>query len=301
MTEMTLGVDLSDAVVRVVVVSGAGQVLSRAELPQSSGNLAAGVRDAARRAIAAAGGAVSATAVALTLASDDVPSDIAAALADVSRDAPVPQAVGAGTASAIAEQWCGAARGLKQVITFAVGEHVIAGTLINGAPWLGAHGLAGAVGWLAMNPVEREDYRRYGGLEAEIASAGIVRRLVWRIKSGDRSAAADHLGGDLTRLTADDVIMAARNGDGVCSSVIRDAAKYVGMAVANLATILDPEAVVLGGMLASTSDLMLDPIRVECSRRLQPAQADRVRIVLSTLGSDAVAIGAARAAFLPRP
>ena len=94
--------------------------------------------------------------------------------------------------------------------------------------------------------------------------------------------------------------MAARNGDGVCSSVIRDAAKYVGMAVANLATILDPEAVVLGGMLASTSDLMLDPIRVECSRRLQPAQADRVRIVLSTLGSDAVAIGAARAASLPR-
>jgi len=301
MSKQTLGVDLSDAIVRVVVVDDTGHTLSRAELPQASGNLAAGVRDAAKRAIAAAGGAVSATAVAMTLASDDVPGDIAAALADVSRDSPVPQAVGAGTASAIAEQWCGAARGLKQVITFAVGEHVIAGTLINGAPWLGAHGLAGAVGWLAMNPVEREDYRRYGGLEAEIAAAGIVRRLVWRIKSGDRSSVADHLGGDLSRLTADDVILAARNGDGVSISVIRDTAKYVGMAVANLATILDPEAIVLGGMLASCGDLMLEPIRVECSRRLQPAQAGRVRIVLSTLGSDAVAIGAARAASLPRP
>ncbi|MDO8679237.1 MAG: ROK family protein [Acidobacteriota bacterium] len=300
MSKMTLGVDLSDAVVRVVVVDDTGHTLSRAELAQSSGHLAAGVRDAARRAIAAAGGAVSATAVAMTLASDDVPGDIAAALAEVSRDAPVPQAVGAGTASAIAEQWCGAARGLKQVITFAVGEHVIAGTLINGAPWLGAHGLAGAVGWLAMNPVEREDYRRYGGLESEIAAAGIVKRLVWRIKSGDRSSVADHLGGDLSRLTADDVITGARNGDGVSISVIRDTAKYVGMAVANLTTILDPEAIVLGGMLASSGDLMLEPIRVECSRRLQPAQADRVRVVLSTLGSDAVAIGAARAASLPR-
>jgi len=300
MSEMTLGIDLSDAVVRVVVVDDTGQVLSRAELAQSSANRSAGVRDAARRAIAAAGGVVSATAVAMTLASDDVPGDIAAALADVSPDAPVPQALGAGTASAIAEQWCGAARGLKQVVTFAVGEHVIAGTLLNGAPWLGAHGLAGAVGWLAMNPVEREDYRRYGGLEAEIAAAGIVRRLVWRIKSGDRSAVADHLGGDLSRLTADDVIRAARNGDGVAISVIRDTAKYVGMAVANLATILDPEAIILGGMLASSGDLMLEPIRVECGRRLQPAQADRVRVVLSTLGSDAIAIGAARAAALPR-
>ena len=118
MREMTLGVDLSDSVVRVVVVNDTGQVLSRAELAQSSGNLASGVRDAAKRAIAGAGGTVSATAVALPLASDDVPGDIASALADVSRDAPVPQAVGAGTAAAIAEQWCGAARGLKQVITF---------------------------------------------------------------------------------------------------------------------------------------------------------------------------------------
>jgi glucokinase len=300
MRDMTLGLDLSDAIVRVVVVNDTGQVLSRADLPQSSRNLAAGVRDAAKRAITGAGGTVSATAVAMTQAGEDVPGDIASALADVARDAPVPQAVGAGTASAIAEQWCGAARGLKQVVTVAVGDHVIAGTLINGVPWLGAHGLAGAIGWLAMNPVEREDYRRYGGLEAEIAAAGVLRRMVWRIKSGDRSTATDALGGDLARLTVSDVVQAARSGDGVSISVLRDTAKYVGMAVANLATILDPEAIVLGGMLASCGDLMLEPIRVECSRRLQPAQAARVRIVLSTLGADAVAIGAARAASFPR-
>ena len=122
-----------------------------------------------------------------------------------------------------------------------------AGVVINGEPWFGAHGLAGSIGWLALNPVEREDYRRYGGLEAEVAAAGIVRRLVWRIKSGDRSAVADHVGGDLTRITADDVFQGARVGDGVCISVVRDTAKYIGMAVANLATMLDPEAIVLGG------------------------------------------------------
>ncbi len=299
MPELTLGVDLSDFVARVVVVNDGGQVLSRGQAPLATANFANGVRDAARRGIAGAGGKVSALAVALPQAGDPVPVEIAAALSEVSPGMREAIPIAAGTAAAIAEQWCGAARGLKQVITFAIGEHVTAGILINGEPWFGAHGLAGSVGWLALNPVEREDYRRYGGLEAEVGAAGLVRRLVWRIKSGDWSAVADKLDGDFTRITADDVLQGARAGDGVCISVVRDTAKYVGMAVANLATILDPEVVVLGGTIASSGDMMLEPIRMECSRRLRPAQAERVRIVLSTLGADAVAIGAARAAARP--
>ena len=53
----------------------------------------------------------------------------------------------------------------------------------------------------------------------------------------------------------------------------------------------------LGGVdRAIAGDVMLDAIKIECGRRLHPQQAERVRIVLSTLGNDAVAIGAARAA-----
>jgi glucokinase len=181
------------------------------------------------------------------------------------------------------------------VITFSIAEHVTAGVLIDGRPWLGAHGFASSVGWLAMNPVERDDYRRFGGLEAEIGSAGIVRRFVWRIKSGDRSAVADHVG-DLARTTAADIVQGARSGDGVSISVVRDTAKYIGMAVANLATMFDPEVIVLGGMIAASGDLLLEAIRMECARRLGPHQAGLVQVVLSTLGHDAVAIGAARAA-----
>ena len=299
MPELTLGVDLSDLVTRVVVVNDGGQVLSRGQLPPAPKNVASAVRDAARRALAGAGGKVSALAVALPQAGDLVPTEIAAALSDVAPGLREAMPIAAGTAAAIAEQWCGAARGLKQVITCAIGEHVTAGVVVNGEPWFGAHGLAGSIGWLALNPVEREDYRRYGGLEAEVGAGGIVRRLVWRIKSGDRSAVADHVGGDLTRVTAADVFQGARVGDGVCISVVRDTAKYLGMAIANLATMLDPEAIVLGGTIATSGDLMLEAIRLECSRRLRPVQTERVRIVLSTLGADAVAIGAARAAARP--
>ncbi len=185
---------------------------------------------------------------------------------------------------------------MKQLVAFAIAEHVTAGVVLNGEPWRGAHGLASSVGWLALNPVEREDYRRYGGLEAEVGSAGIVRRFVWRIKSGDESAVADQVNGDFSKISADDIFQGSRAGDGVSVSVVRDTAKYIGMAVANLATVFDPEAVVLGGVIAQSGDMLLEAIKVECSRRLQPQQAELVRIVLSTLGDDAVAIGAARVA-----
>ena len=122
---------------------------------------------------------------------------------------------------------------------------------------------------------------------------------MWRIKSGDQSAVVDRVNGELARLTVDDVMAAAREGDGVSVSVVRDTAKIVGMAMANLATILDPECLVLGGTLATSGDLMLDAIRTEYARRLRPAQADAVRIVTAALGDEAAAIGAARAAQLP--
>jgi glucokinase len=296
MADVTLGVDLSGQAARLVVVDAAGQVVSRSEAPPSAGGAAHGVRDAARRVLAGAGGAVTAIGVATASPGDPVPPELAAALREASSRQTEIHPIAAGSAAALAEQWCGAARGLKQVVAFSIAEHVSSGVLLNGAPWFGAHGFASSVAWLAINPVERDDYRRFGSLEAEIAAAGIVRRFVWRIKSGDSSVVADRVQGDFSKITAEDILEASRGGDGVSVSVVRDTAKYVGMAVANLASLFDPETIVLGGMIAESGDLMLDPIKVECSRRLHPKQAELIQIVLSTLGNDAVAIGAARAA-----
>jgi predicted NBD/HSP70 family sugar kinase len=290
MTDLALGVDLSDVIARLAMVDSDGQVVTQGIV---ASHRAGAIRDAAKKAIAAAKGKVAAVAVALPSAGDAVPAELAEALAGIGKGAATP--IAAGTAAAIAEQWRGAAQGLQQVITFSIAEHVTAGVLINGRPWLGAHGLASSIGWLALNPVEREDYRKLGSLEAEVASAGIVRRFVWRIKSGDRSAVADQVKGDFSKIAAADVLQGARSGDGVSISVVRDTAKYIGMAAANLVTIFDPEVVVLGGIIASSGDIMLEAIRTEAARRLRPQQCDQVRIELSTLGDDAVAIGAARA------
>jgi predicted NBD/HSP70 family sugar kinase len=291
MSDLALGIDVSDVIARLAILGKDGEIAARGMV---ASNRVPAIAEAAKKAVATARGKLGSIAVAMPSASDTVPKDLAKALASLAPKGVAATAVAAGTAAAFAEQWVGAAKGAKQMIAFSIAEHVTAGVLIDGKPWKGAHGLASAVGWMALNPVEREDYRRYGGLEAEVAASGIVRRFVWRIKSGDRSTVADQVNGEFSKITAADILQGARAGDGVSISVVRDTAKYIGMAIANLATMFDPEIIVLGGSIASSGDIMLEPIRVETARRVPPQMAEQLRVELSTLGDDAVAIGAAR-------
>jgi glucokinase len=92
------------------------------------------------------------------------------------------------------------------------------------------------------------------------------------------------------------VLDAARQRDGVSISVVRDTAKYLGMAAANLVVVADPEMLVLGGIMGSAGDLLLEPLRIEIGRRLPRAMMDALRIVPSALGDEAPAVGAARLA-----
>jgi glucokinase len=201
---------------------------------------------------------------------------------------------------ALGEQWRGAARDATHVVALTAGDCVHAGIVIDGRPFEGAHSLAGAAGWLALNPVEREDYRKIGCLEAEIGASGIVRRLIWRLKSGDMSRVLDRAGGNMSAITVGHIFDAARDGDGVAISVVRDTARYIGMAIGNLVAIVDPDVVVLGGVIAEAADLLVEPARTEATRRMPASVSSAVRIVAGQLGDEAGALGAARAAMLAR-
>jgi glucokinase len=292
-----LGLELLDGGAMAVAVDDAGLVLGRADVADADVALAA---CAAAKQVSAA----SANVVAVASINPESPTSTAAmrTLGEHFRGTLVPGgAIPSGTAAAVAEAWVGAARGAKEVVYFGVADHVSAGILRDGLPVTGAHRRAASVAWLALNPVEREDYRKAGCLEAEVAASGIVRRLVWRIKAGDRSRVQDAAGGDLAAVSLDQVLSAARVGDGVAISVMRDTAKYLGMAAANLVIIADPELLVIGGIMASAADLLLDPVRAEIARRLPGPMMQALTIVPATLGLDAPAIGAARlAAAAPR-
>jgi glucokinase len=294
---VAVGLDVSEPRIRAVRVDHDGRVLARAERALRNGRLASAVRNALRASRGASGGA-GPTGVATLWPGDELPENVSAVLAE---DGGGTVTIDAGGAAAIAETWCGAARDCRDAVVLALGQHVTAGALVGGELLRGAHGAAGSVAWLALNPVERDDYRRMGGFEAEVSAAGIVRRLIWRVKAGDSSRVVEDVSGELSRVTAEQVFEAARGGDGVATAVVRDTIRYVGMALANLATILDPECLVVGGRIGRAAAPMLDAIRAECGRHLRPAHAGRLRIVASELGADAAAIGAARAAMLARP
>jgi predicted NBD/HSP70 family sugar kinase len=289
-----IGLELLDARVVAVAVEEDGRVVKRVCL-DARPDLAAAALDALGQV-----GQGAADYVGIASATPEAPA-IAAAVGAVGMRLPgrvAPVAITSGVAAAVAESWLGAGRGFKDVVFFAVSEHATGGIVRDGSPIDGGHRRAGSVAWLALNPVEREDYRKIGCLEAEVAAAGIVRRLIWRIKSGDNSSVKNAAGGNLSAITVDHVLDAARKGDGVCISVVRDTAKYLGMAASNLIVITDPQVLVLGGLMATSADLFLEPTRMETSRRLPKSLADMVTIATATFKDDAPAIGAARLAAI---
>jgi glucokinase len=288
-----LGVELrSDAVIAVVTDDG-GAISARGKRDGATAEAAA---DAVRAAVS--GATLTAVGIAVRDPLEEGNAQIIAAVAAASGVSKAPRIITRGCAVALGEYWMGVAKGASYVASLTAADCVHAGVIIDGRPFEGAHGVAGAAAWLALNPVEREDYRKFGCLEAEIGAAGIVRRLVWRIKSGDRSRVLDVAGGDLAAITVHQIFDAARAGDGVSISVVRDTARYVGMAVANLVAITDPNIVILGGLIADAADQLLQPSQVEALRRLPKTISASLTVVAATLGDDGGPLGAARAAML---
>ena len=177
----------------------------------------------------------------------------------------------------LGEQWMGAARGLSDVVFLAVGTGIGAGILSAGRLVNGAGGVAGAVGWFALSPDRRALYKQVGCWEAEAAGPALARRA------------------GMAR--AEEVAEAARRGDTNARAALRETARWLGMGIANLVSLLNPEMVVLGGGLMHASDLLLEDIRSEVLEWAQPVAAEQARIEVTQLGDDAGLLGAARLAL----
>ena len=178
----------------------------------------------------------------------------------------------------LGEQWQGAARGCRDVVFLAVGTGIGAGILSDGRLVRGSGGIAGAVGWFALDPRWCDDYGRMGSFEAEAAGPALARRL---------GAAS-----------AEQVAEAARRGDPAARRAVDETVEWLAMGVANLISALNPQVVVLGGGLMQAADLFLEPVRHAVRRWAQPLAAPQCRIELTRLGEDAALFGAARLALL---
>ena len=177
----------------------------------------------------------------------------------------------------LGEQWLGVARGLSDVVFLAVGTGIGAGILSGGRLLRGAGDIAGAVGWFALQPEYREDYRDCGCWEAEAAGPALARR------AGEATAEA--------------AVQAARSGSRRAQQAIGETVRFLAMGIANLVSALNPEMVVLGGGLMQAADLFLEPIRRAVPQWAQPYAMRQARIELSALGESAGLLGAAKLAM----
>ncbi|MEK7831621.1 MAG: ROK family protein [Acidobacteriota bacterium] len=207
-------------------------------------------------------------------------------------------AVASGAAAiAAAESWHGAARGKNNVVYLSVGSEIEAGILADGRAFAGASGFAGAAGWLAVGQDFKHEYEAGGCLSAETTLNSLARRAIEESGGYDGSmlGALVQTGAHPDSAT---IIRAARGGDKLAVKVISDTCRWLGRGVANLISILNPEAVIIGGRFGSSLKPYLDEIREEARQWAAPDAAKECRILSATVGEKAGVIGAARLAWL---
>ena len=188
----------------------------------------------------------------------------------------------------LGEAWRGCAAGLEDVIFIAVGTGIGVGIISGGHLIRGHDDLAGCAGWFALRPEFQELYAQIGCFEAEASGKSLGR------KARERGFFA---GRDDEAQDARAVVAAAERGDAAAMALLDEAAKFLGMGVANLVSTLNPQIVVLGGGLFQQGDYLLDAVRREAPRWAQPMAAERARIERSALQEHAGLYGAARLAI----
>jgi glucokinase-like ROK family protein len=184
--------------------------------------------------------------------------------------------------AALGEWGFGAGRGAQNLVCISIGTGIGAGIIIDGALYRGHNQAAGEIGYLVpgIDFLGRR-YDQYGALESIASGIRVAERGCQLLeKDGGPVPPAD--------LSAEDVFAAARRGESWAQQVVDETVEYLSLAIASICTLLDPEIIVLGGGVAGSSDLLIEPIL----RRLDGVVPCAPRLVASPLGRSAAVMGA---------
>ena len=201
---------------------------------------------------------------------------------------------------AMAEAWLGAGRqrGVRNLVFVTVGTGIGAGLISEGRLIPGAHGVSGAAGWMVIDRAWKPEYARVGCFEALGAGPAVARLGQFALKQHPRSLIGVLAARNGSKVTAEIVAAAARLGDPAARLVLHEVGTNLGLGVASIVGLLNPDVVVLGGGLTGIGNAILVPLRRAMCRWGQPLATKQVRVVRSCLGEEAGILGAARYAFL---
>lgn len=192
------------------------------------------------------------------------------------------------------EWWQGAALGAASVVGVTLGTGIGGGLITNGELIRGASGCAGEIGHMT---IERNGRRcgcgNLGCLEAYASGPNIAARAREGLKDGTESILPELVDGDLASITAATVYEAITRGDAYAREIMVETAEILGVGVANLVNIMNPEMIVIVGGVTRAGRHLFDPLGAEVERRAFPSAAAACRIVAGALPDTAGVIGAA--------
>ena len=196
----------------------------------------------------------------------------------------------------LGEHWVGAAKGARDAVCVTLGTGIGGGIVVDGKLVHGASDAAGEIGHMTVEVNGRRcGCGNDGCLEAYASGPAIARRAVEALDAGAASTIQTLVGGDLSRISAQTVFEAAARGDGLADELVRDTARYLGVGIANMLNLLNPEVVVICGGVTKAGDHLFLPLRREVARRAFKTAVDACRIVPGQLEGTAGVVGAAKA------
>lgn len=200
-------------------------------------------------------------------------------------------------AAAMGEMKYGVAVGMNNFVELTLGTGVGSGIVANGQLIYGFDGFAGELGHMIVEPDGRPcGCGRKGCLETYCSATGVVRTAIAMLEESSETTSLRDIATD--KLTSYEVYKAAMAGDAMAQEVFKQTGRRIGIACANIATFLSPEAFIFFGGLAQAGELLLRPIEEAYNENVLSLYKGKARFLMSGLdGAKAAILGASAIAW----
>ena len=195
--------------------------------------------------------------------------------------------------AALGEYYFGVARNVDNFICLTSGIGLGGGIMIDGRLFRGGHGYGGEIGHMQRDPQgEQCGCGRIGCWETQVGPRAVLQRVKKEFQTHHDQSLLDACSGDLNKLTFEIVVQFASNGDVICRKAIEEVAVNLGVGIADLVNVFNPDLVVIGGTFILGKDIMQSIIeKTIFSNALQPSM-DNLQIRFSERNTEACVLGA---------
>jgi glucokinase-like ROK family protein len=182
----------------------------------------------------------------------------------------------------------------RNFICINVGYGIGSGIIINGELLTGKDGFAGEFGHITIDKDSdiQCNCMKYGCLEALASGKAIALTAQSRLARGQESLLNEMCEGDINSVTTKMVADAAKEGDELALNVFSRATEYIGIGIANLVNLFNPELIVIGGGVSMAGDIFFDNIRKAASKHVMQSTPRELHILPVAYGENAALMGA---------